>query len=47
MVELSPGNTMIILEIPLFSVGPTAMLSILKPLLENTVATLVNTPDSL
>jgi D-alanyl-lipoteichoic acid acyltransferase DltB (MBOAT superfamily) len=36
-----------ILEIPKFSVGPTAMLSKLKPRLENTVAIRVKTPDSL
>jgi hypothetical protein len=36
-----------ILEIPGFSVGPTAILSILKPRLEKTVEIRVKTPDSL
>jgi len=36
-----------IFEIPEFAVGPTAILSMLNPLLEKTVEILVNTPDSL
>jgi hypothetical protein len=47
MVCVSPGNIIIILEIPGFSVGPTAMLSILNPRLEKTVEMRVKTPDSL
>ena len=37
----------VILDIPLCSVGPTAMLSILKPRLEKTVEIRVKTPGSL
>jgi hypothetical protein len=38
---------MVILESPMVSVGPTAILSILNPRLEKTVEILVSTPDSL